>query len=217
MSLLGPHVVQTFGGGAAPVAVDRPPGEVGARLRFPRDEEIFAQDEEADLLYRVICGVVRTTRLANDGRRHVGDFYYPGEFFGLQRGETHRFSAEALTDCEVLVLRRARAIDGDPVVQRLIWEATSQELERARERLMLLGRRTAFERVAGFLLDAAGRADGDPVELPMGRQDIADYLGLTVETVSRMITQLQADGAVTFLDCRHFRILRRAALAQLLG
>ena len=82
---------------------------------------------------------------------------------------------------------------------------------------MLLGRRTACEKVASFLLDAADRTTGEFVTLPMGRQDMADYLGLTIETVSRMVTQLQADGIVRFETCRRFRILRRTALSRLLG
>lgn len=219
MSLLGPRVTRTF---QAPPAVSLDEdalGQIGARMRFERNEEIFAQDEDADLLYRVISGVVRTIHLTTDGRRHVGDFYYAGDFFGLEAGELHRFSAEALTDCEVLVLRRASlnsAVDTDMVLQRLICTATSRELERTQEHLMLLGRRSACEKVASFLLEAANRADGEVVALPMGRQDMADYLGLTIETVSRIVSQLQADGAVRFIDCRRFKVLRRRLLEDML-
>lgn len=219
MSLLGPQVTRTFQAPLARSLDDDALANLGARMRFARNEEIFAQDEDADLLYRVVSGVVRTTRLTSDGRRHVGDFYYAGDFFGLEAGEAHRFSAEALTDCELLVVRRAsvnRAVDGDTVLQRLIWAATSRELERTQEHLMLLGRRSACEKVASFLLDAANRTEGEIVSLPMGRQDMADYLGLTIETVSRMVSLLQADGVVRFIDCRRFKILRRQALEDML-
>lgn len=219
MSLLGPHLTRTFQAPSALSLDDDALGHLGARMRFTRNDEIFAQDEEADLLYRVISGVVRTTRLTSDGRRHVGDFYYAGDFFGLEAGEAHRFSAEALIDCEVLVVRRSsvnRAVDGDVILERLIWAATSRELERTQEHLMLLGRRSACEKVASFLLDAANRTDGEIVSLPMGRQDMADYLGLTIETVSRMVSQLQAERVVRFIDCRRFKVLRRRALEDML-
>ncbi|MCC7266300.1 MAG: helix-turn-helix domain-containing protein [Caulobacteraceae bacterium] len=189
-------------------------------MGFARNEEIYAQDEEADLFYRVVSGVVRTTHLTSDGRRHIGDFYYAGDVFGLDAGKTHRFSAEALTDCVVLVVRRAavgRAADTDIALQRLIWTATCRELERTQAHLMLLGRRSACEKVASFLLEAANRAGGDLVTLPMGRQDMADYLGLTIETVSRMVTQLQSEGVVRFLDCRSFKVIRRPALEAMLA
>ena len=221
MSLLGPNLNRTFQSASATPRVDGDPlTHFGARMRFGRDEEIFAQDEEADLVYQVLSGVVRTTHLTSDGRRHVGDFYYPGDFFGLESSEAHRFSAEALTDCEILVVRRSpmsRMADLDGALQRLVWAATSRELERTQEHLMLLGRRTACEKVASFLLDAANRSGGEIIALPMGRQDMADYLGLTIETVSRMVTQLQADGLVRFLDCRHFKITRRQVLEDMLA
>src|SRR5215216_4289185 len=81
--------------------------QMGLRMTFARDEEIFGQDEDADLVYRVLEGAVRTTRLMSDGRRQIGDFYFEGDLFGLEHGETHKFSAEALSDCVVQVLKRS--------------------------------------------------------------------------------------------------------------
>ena len=80
---------------------------LGVRMPFARDEEIYAQDDEVEMFYRVVRGVVRTSRLTADGRRQVGDFYYPGDLFGLEPGPDHRFGAEALDDCEILVVRRS--------------------------------------------------------------------------------------------------------------
>ena len=190
---------------------------LGVRMSYGREQEIYAQEDPVEFLYCVISGVVRTTRLTPDGRRLIGDFYYAGDIFGLEPGPDHQFGAEALSDCEVQVVRRAaaRAHAGDAELNRAVLEATGRELARAQEHLMLLGRKTACEKVASFLLEMADRSKAEVVTLPMGRQDMADYLGLTIETVSRMLTQLQADGLVEFTGCRHFRIKHRAAMARL--
>ena len=198
-------------------ALDQAFDRLGTRIIVARDEEVYAQDDEADRFYRVISGVIRTSRLTADGRRQVGDFYYAGEVFGLEPGPDHRFAAEALTDCEVQVVRRSavRAFAGDAEVDRAILEATRIEMERLQEHVMLLGRKGARERVAGFLMGLAQRQPQDHVDLPMGRQDMADYLGLTIETVSRMITQLQGEAIVAFPSTRRFHIRKWGALEAL--
>jgi CRP/FNR family nitrogen fixation transcriptional regulator len=190
---------------------------LGVRMSFARNEEIYAQGEEVEFLYRVVSGSVRTLRLTSDGRRQVADFYYRGDVFGLETGPDHRFTAEALSDCVVLVVRRAavRAHAGEAVLSRAILQATHGELERAQAHLLLLGRKTAQERVAAFLLAQADQAEGDGVDLPMGRQDMADYLGLTIETVSRMLTQLQAQEVVEFPSTRRFHVRRWERLEAL--
>lgn len=190
---------------------------LGLRMAFAKDEEIFAQDEDADMIYRVVSGVVRTSRLMSDGRRQVGDFYYPGDIFGLEPGDEHRYSAEALSDCIVLVLKQSalRAEADAEALARVIWSATARELERAHEHVMLLGRKSAFEKVASFLSDITRRGKGHDGDLPMSRQDIADYLGLTIETVSRTISKLQSAAIIEFEGCRHFRVRNDAALARL--
>lgn len=191
----------------------------GVRMQFAAGEEIYAQEEEADLIYRVVEGSVRTTRLGSDGRRQIGDFYYPGDFFGLETGDEHRFSAEALCDCQIMVTRRAtlpRHGEDGLRIERMIWAATAKELERTQEHLLLLRRKTACEKVASFLLDLADRFGAETTALPMGRQDMADYLGLTIETVSRMVTHLQTEGLVEFSGCRRFRIKSRAGLSRLI-
>lgn len=191
---------------------------IGIRMHFAAGEEIYAQEDAANFVYRVIDGAIRTTRLLSDGRRQIGNFYYPGDFFGLDAGLEHRFSAEALGDCEILVIKRAalnQYSKDSGRLERMIWSATAKELERTQEHLMLLGRKTACEKVASFFLDIADRFPGETTLLPMGRQDMADYLGLTIETVSRMVTQLQAQGLVEFAGCRRFRINNRSGLARL--
>jgi CRP/FNR family nitrogen fixation transcriptional regulator len=190
---------------------------LGVRMGYAKDEEIYGQDEDADLIYRVVSGAVRTSRLVSDGRRQIGDFYYQGEIFGLEAGDQHRFSAEALSTCVVLVVRASalRAATGGEAFEQLARAATRQELDRTQEHLLLLGRTTACERVASFLIGLAEHTRGEAVDLPMGRQDMADYLGLTIETVSRMLTQLQATLVVEFAGARQFRISNRHALVRM--
>jgi len=190
---------------------------LGVRMGYDREQEIYAQEDPVEFLYCVISGVVRTTRLTPDGRRLIGDFYYAGDIFGLEPGPDHQFGAEALSDCEVQVVRRAaaRAHAGEAELNRAILEATGRELARAQEHLMLLGRKAARERVAIFLMALASREAGGQVELPMTRQDMADYLGLTIETVSRMLTQLQGEAVVAFPSVRRFHVRDWDALEAL--
>lgn len=189
---------------------------MGVTMAFAKDEEIYGQDEDADLIYRVLEGTVRTTRVMADGRRQIGDFYLAGDIFGLETGPHHRFAAEAVRDSVILVIKASalRSSGGD--LERLGWEATRRELERAQEHVLLLGRKTACERVASFLKDLSDKSDGAKVvDLPMGRQDIADYLGLTIETVSRMLSQLQSGRIVSFCATRQFRVVNPEGLARL--
>ena len=189
----------------------------GVRMTYARDEEIYAQDDEVEMLYRVVKGVVRTSRLTADGRRQVGDFYYAGDIFGLEPGPDHRFAAEALADCEILVVRRSavRAFAGDAELDRAILEAQRLEMERLQEHVVMLGRKSARERVASFLMSIAQRQSDQHADLAMGRQDMADYLGLTIETVSRMLTQLQGEAIVEFPSSRRFQVRKWTALEAL--
>lgn len=191
---------------------------LGVRMQFAAGEEIYAQEDETDFIYQVIDGSVRTSRLLSDGRRQIGDFYYPEELFGLEASAVHRFSAEALCDCTILVVRRSavrHCADQRERLEQLVWTATARELERTQEHLFMLGRKSACEKVASFLMNAAARVKGDLTTLAMSRQDMADYLGLTIETVSRMLTQLQTGGVVEFVGCRSFRVTRPSGLARL--
>ncbi|MCR5879275.1 helix-turn-helix domain-containing protein [Phenylobacterium sp. J367] len=190
---------------------------LGTPMRFARNAEVYAQDDEAEFLYRVVSGTVRTVRFASDGRRLLGDFYYAGDLFGLEAGPRHRFSAEVLTDGVVQVLKRTavRAFAGEAAMQAAILAETHKELGRTQSHLMLLSCRSARERVAAFLLNQADRCPHPAVELPMGRQDMADYLGLTIETVSRTLTQLQDAAIVEFAAARRFSVKQRDALERL--
>ena len=191
---------------------------MGAVMPFARNAEIYGENEPADYLYKVTSGAVRTYKVLSDGRRQIGGFYLPGDIFGLEAGEDHTFSAEAIGECKVLVVKRSALIalaarDND--VARQLWAMTAGELQRAQEHIMLLIK-TAQERVAGFLLEMAKRAvSATEVELPMSRQDIADYLGLTIETVSRTLTQLENSATIAVPTSRRIVLRNRAALSRL--
>ena len=192
---------------------------LGARMTFDRDEEIFGEGEPADFVYRVISGAVRTYRVLSDGRRQIGDFHLTGDLFGLEASREHMFSAEAIGHCEILVCRRSTLFGiaaRSAELGQALWAQTALELERAHAHLMLLGRKSACERVATFLAALSDRHPEDrEIVLHMSRQDIADYLGLTIETVSRTFTQLQADGVIALKGCRHVQVRSRGALDRL--
>ena len=193
---------------------------MGATLSYPRNAEIFGENEPAEYLYKVISGSVRTYKILNDGRRQIGGFYMPGDIFGLQFADDHSFSAEAITDTKVLVIKRSAlaALAGrDASIARELFNVTGRELRRVQEHVMLLVK-SAQERVASFLIEMAERAaGGNIVELPMSRQDIADYLGLTIETVSRTLTGLESAATIEVPSSRRIVLRNRAALNRLNG
>ncbi len=191
---------------------------MGAAMPFARNGEIYGENEPAEYLYKVISGAVRTYKVLNDGRRQIGAFYLPGDIFGLEIGEVHSFSAEAIVECKVMLIKRSSVValaGRSHDVANQLWTMTAKELQRAQAHIMLLIK-TAQERVAGFLLEMASRAPaGNTVELPMSRQDIADYLGLTIETVSRTLTQLENSAAISVPSSRRIVLRNQAALNRL--
>jgi CRP/FNR family transcriptional regulator, nitrogen fixation regulation protein len=191
---------------------------MGASMSFPRNAEIYGENESADYFYKVVSGTVRTSKVLTDGRRQIGSFYLPGDIFGLATADEHTFSAEAITDSKVLVVKRSAlvALAGrDHDVARHLWTATGRELRRAQDRILLLIK-NAQERVVSFLLEMAERSSADnAVELPMSRQDIADYLGLTIETVSRTLTHLENTAAIELSSSRRIVLRNPSALRRL--
>jgi len=188
---------------------------MGATMSFPSEAEIFGEGEEADYAYQVVSGVVRTSKILSDGRRQVGGFYLPGDIFGLEFRDEHTFSAEAVTDTKVVVVKRSMlmAVAGrDTRLSRELMALTGRELRRVQNRVLLLVK-SAEQRVAYFLLEMAERArGGNVIELPMVRQDIADYLGLTVETVSRTLSSLAHSAAIELSTSRRIVLRNRSAL-----
>ncbi len=189
---------------------------MGAMMTYPRNSEIFGENEPADYLYKVVSGSVRTYKILSDGRRQVGGFYLPGDIFGLEFADEHTLSAEAISDARILVVKRSalNALAGrDASVAQQLFALTGRELRRVQDRILLLIQ-SAQERVAGFLLEMAARAaQNNIIDLPMSRQDIADYLGLTIETVSRTLTSLETAAAIEVSTSRRIVLRNRAALA----
>ena len=188
----------------------------GFCMPFERESEVFGEGEPADFAYKVVSGVVRTLRVLDDGRRQISGFYFPGDIFGVEAGEEHANSAEAVTACEIVLVRQSalmKRTGENCAAASELWTLTSQELKRARAHLVLLGRQTAYERVATFLLQMSSRqSNGESVSLPMSRTDIADYLGLTIETVSRTLSQMEKGGTIALINCKHIAIKKRASL-----
>jgi len=195
-----------------------PLGLMGVPMRFARNVEIFGGDEPAEYLYQVSSGAVRTYRMLDDGRRQICAFYLPGDIFGVEAGDVHRSSAEAICDAHVLVVKRSAVMaraEHDKDLARQLWKLIVRDLQRVQEHSLVLVK-TAEERLAGFLLEIASRkSNAGAIELPMSRQDIADYLGLTIETVSRTFSQLVQSGTITLETSRRVVFRNRAALNRL--
>jgi CRP/FNR family nitrogen fixation transcriptional regulator len=181
--------------------------QFGTRHTIRRGQELYAAGDSADYCYRILRGAVRTVGLNEDGRRQIAEFLLAGDLLGFESLGTHHLSAEALT--EVLIVRYPRRLIDSLAEQRstlalCLRDLSLQKLRRAHETMFLLGRKSAGERIATFLLDLAERSPGrtsGSVELPMTRGDIADHLGLTIETVSRTIAQLGRDGTIAVIKC----------------
>jgi CRP-like cAMP-binding protein len=191
---------------------------MGAPMSFARNAEIYGEGEPADYLYKVVSGTVRTYKVLSDGRRQIGAFYMPGDVFGLEITDDHTFSAEAIADAKVLVVKRSVLValaQRDNDVARQLWTLTGRELGRVQDHILLLIK-TAQERVVGFLLEMADRGSNtNSLELPMSRQDIADYLGLTIETVSRTLTILENAATIELPTSRRIVLRNRSALSRL--
>jgi CRP/FNR family nitrogen fixation transcriptional regulator len=189
-----------------------------ASRTFSSGEQIFEEGEPADYIYRITSGAVRSYKLLSDGRRKIEAFRLPGDIFGIDSTEFREFTAEAIDTATVGIAQRNFVINRTATDQqdfRAIWIATSQELSRVQQHALLLAK-TGLQRLACFVLDMSRRLkQAEVLELPMPRQDIADHLGLTIETVSRMMTQLEASGAIALPTSRQVRLRNRDALHRL--
>lgn len=176
---------------------------------FDANGEIYSQGEKATALYQVEFGAVRIYRLLADGRRQISAFHFAGEVFGFEAGDRHSFFAEAISSSGIRVYRRPI----DPESAREILPVAIEALVHAQEHLLVIGRQNAAERVAAFLLEIKERqGDLDHIELAMSRADIGDYLGLTIETVSRVISRFREKGYIRLLNARSAEIVRPEAL-----
>ncbi|MDR6288181.1 CRP-like cAMP-binding protein [Inquilinus ginsengisoli] len=200
---------------------DAPAGltALGAVATLRRGTAAYREGDLASHWYRVVSGTGCTSKLLPDGRRQIGAFLHAGDFFGFEALQEHGFAAEALTDMVVIRYPRQRAEsagDADPTLNAFLREIACRSLTCAYERLLTLGRRTATERVASFLLELASTApDGRTVSLAMSRSDIGDYLGLTLETVSRTLAALKHDDLIDMAGPHSLVLLDRPALEEM--
>jgi CRP/FNR family nitrogen fixation transcriptional regulator len=191
----------------------------GTVVQVAEGREVFAEGEEPDVFFKVVSGVVRVCKFLSDGRRQIEAFHVAGEVFGFELGGERMLSAEAVSDCTLVSYRR-RSVETlaqkDESISRQLFQYAMQNLAHAQGHSLLLGRRGAAEKVASFLLgQAVHSADKRIVNLAMTRQDIADYLGLTIETVSRSFSQFERDGVIALANTREVRLKNIAALEDL--
>src|SRR5580692_4754841 len=188
---------------------------------YKKGTEIYGEKEPADYVYQVKIGAVRSYKLLSDGRRQIGAFHLASDIFGLENGSEHRFTAEAIVETTVRLIKRRSlelVANNDAVVARNLLSMTTNNLQHAEDHMLLLGRKTSLERVAAFLTEMDRRLTAAGViALPMSRRDIADYLGLTLETVSRALSRLHELGILGFIGTnqRQIVLLDRRQLASL--
>jgi CRP-like cAMP-binding protein len=194
---------------------------VGTSLSLSRGDRIYAEGDDTDAWYRIVSGTACTYRIMPDGRRQIGAFLHPGDFFGFEAGQSHRFAAEALGEVQAVRYPRSRLerlATQDADFGRHLRDIACQRLDAAHDQLLLLGRKTALEKVASFLLEMMRHATADTaLHLDMSRGDIGDYLGLTLETVSRMFSQMRQMGAIALPTTHSVRILDRTTLTGIAG
>jgi CRP/FNR family nitrogen fixation transcriptional regulator len=194
---------------------------IASEFTYRKGTEIYGEKEPAEYIYQVTAGAVRSYKLLSDGRRQIGAFHLVGDVFGLENGSLHRFTAEAIVDTSVRLIKRnslERVAEADVRIAHDLLYMTTDNLQHAEDHMLLLGRKTSLERVVAFLLEMDRRLTAANImALPMCRRDIADYLGLTLETVSRALSRLHENGILGFLgkNQRQIVLLNRKQLADL--
>jgi CRP/FNR family nitrogen fixation transcriptional regulator len=195
---------------------------LGAIAHFNRNHTIFAEGDPAEYSYKVLTGAVRLSKMMSDGRRQIAEFALAGDFIGINWLDEHALTAEALNDVTLICYARGRIdrlCDENRDVRAEIFSNLRHDLWAAQNHLVVLGRQSALERVASFFVHLAARdplSDKNKIDVPMTRQDIADYLGLTIETVCRMLTKLKSSATIDIPNrhtilVRNMVALRRAA------
>jgi CRP/FNR family transcriptional regulator, nitrogen fixation regulation protein len=188
----------------------------GSVLHFAQDREIYGEGDAARLFFKVTSGVVRTCKFLGDGRRQIEAFHVTGDVFGFEAGEDYRLTAEAVCDCTVIAYCRReieRQATTSGALSQQLYAYALRSMRRAQDHSLLLGHRSALEKVAAFLTEWAQRSPASAtITLAMTRQDIADYLGLTIETVSRTFSQLERDAVIALSTARQIRVRNPAAL-----
>jgi CRP-like cAMP-binding protein len=196
-------------------------GRLGTAIKVERNRAIYFEGDDAEHCYRVVSGMVRLCKVTEDGRRQIAAFLIEGDLFAWTDQEAYQFSAEAVTDVTVEKFSRARideAVKDSPSLGRTILAMVSGQLAAAHDHLLLLGRMTASERIATFLIHLRKRQPGaasGAIELAMNRTDFADDLGLTVETVSRVMNGLKRRGVIAFAAPENVQLKQSGTLERL--
>jgi CRP/FNR family transcriptional regulator, nitrogen fixation regulation protein len=192
-----------------------------SELNIRGSSKLFGEGEPANYVYQVREGAVRTHKSLSDGRRQIGAFHLPGDILAIENGKIHRFTAEAIVDTTVWVAKRRRLFaslaKGDIPAANNVRDLVTRTLEHVENHLLLLGRQKSLEKVAAFLLEMDRRLEHPQVMLlPMTRRDIADYLGMTFETVSRALSSLRDERILSIMGPNHRGIMLhdRSRLAQ---
>jgi CRP/FNR family nitrogen fixation transcriptional regulator len=182
--------------------------QAGVPMSFGQNSEIFAEGETAGYVYKVVSGVVRISQLLPDGRRQISAFHLPGDMFGFEVDDLHQASAEAVVPVKVVAFKwQSLSAGASTSLVRELLNRTMIGLRQSQQHLLLLGRKNALERLAAFLLEMSGRSGSSTIDLAMPRHDIADYLGLTLETVSRMFAELREMGQIKLESARRVHLL----------
>ncbi len=177
---------------------------------FLNKQNIFLQNDQSDYLYNITEGNVKIYQLLDDGRIQIIGFLYPGDFFGSYRNNKYNYCAEAIGDLKTCVFNQKildKYLDENPILAKELLHKTSFELTLAQDRLTVLGKLNAAERLVKFLLNISEQRNrigwkNNPISLPMTRQDIADYLGITIETVSRELTNLKTSNIIKIITSK---------------
>ena len=206
-AVLGPHELRRL-------------NDIVTEVRLERNRPIFHQGDPATHLFNVTAGVVRLSKMLSDGRRQITGFLFPGDFLGVSFDDVYVYDAEAVTGVRLCRFPRDKLIalfDDLPKLEHRLLAVAANELVAAQDQILLLGRKTATEKLVSFILHLARRADAAgessaAVGLPMTRMDIADYLGLTTETVSRSLGKLVKDGLIDMPSVDRILLKDRDAL-----
>lgn len=190
--------------------------KISTDLHKTTKQIICSEDERAEYIYNIRNGAVRISKMLSDGRRQITGFLFTGDFFGLSCKNRYSYTAEAITAVDICRFPRAKIIESFrdfPALGERAFDMTRTELESTHDQMLLLGRKTAREKLCSFLLtmrEKSAHLDGkheNEVDIPMSRSDIADFLGLTVETISRQFTNLHKLGLIE-LDSAHKVLLK---------
>ena len=193
---------------------------LGTVSHYARNNTIYSEGDGAEYSYKVVAGAVRLAKMLSDGRRQVAQFALPGDFFGIDWLDEHSMTAEALNDVSLICYRRGRLerlSDENRAIRLELFSTLRHDLWAAQNHLVILGRQSALERVASFLIQLMDRnkaARSETIDIPMSRQDIADYLGLTIETVCRMLTKLRDSAIIEIPDRHTIKVRNNSALRR---